>query len=53
MTAAMQGLQEEMRVLQETVGNIGTEVQWVAQGGEGVQSSESAGGGGGHMGQDR
>jgi hypothetical protein len=34
MTAAVQGLQEEMRVLQETVGNIGAEVQWVAQGGE-------------------
>jgi len=34
MTAAMQGFQEEMRVLQETVDNIGAEVQWVAQGGE-------------------
>jgi prefoldin subunit 5 len=34
MTAAMQGFQEEMRVLQETVDNIGAEVQWVAQGRE-------------------
>jgi hypothetical protein len=34
MTAAVQGLQEEMRVLQETVGNSGAEVQWVAQGAE-------------------
>ena len=34
MKAAMQMLQEEVRGLQEAAGNIGAEVQWVAQGGE-------------------
>ena len=34
MTAELRTLQEEVRMLQEAVGNIGVEVQWVAQGGE-------------------
>ena len=34
MKVAMQMLQEEVRGLQETAGNIRAEVQWVAQGGE-------------------
>ena len=33
-TAEIQRLQGEVRMLQEAVGNVGVEVQWVAQGGE-------------------
>ena len=32
-TAEIQRPQEEVRMLQEAAGNIGVEVQWVAQGG--------------------
>ena len=34
MTATVKRLQEEVWVVQETVGNIRAEVQWVAEGGE-------------------
>ena len=45
-TAEIQRLQEEVWMLQEAVGNIGVEVQWVAQGGESRAQNLQMGDGG-------